>query len=201
MMPSRTAIEPRATSHRRLWTALAALVGVVGMLAPSAAWAGQARLSGFGAPMHEWLTSFPLDARNCTAAACYGPVVPNSSANYEFTYVTTNKGRVDGFDMALRRGTSYVRAQLQIAELFPNDIQMSSLDVIHEDSFGNGCAVYNLSSKTLAHVFGDRAFGDSHGTVGVELATVLPSGDTTYEAGNVNLAIVAPSYLGSNADC
>jgi hypothetical protein len=127
--------------------------------------------------------------------------VAGSSAKYEFSYVTTNKDRVDGFDLALRRGTSYVRAELEVAELFPNDVEMSSLDVIHRDAFGNGCAVYNLSSKTVAHFFGDHAFGDSHGTVGIELATVLPSGNTTYEVGNVNLAIVAPSYLGSDADC
>jgi hypothetical protein len=189
-----------SVSCRHAWAIAAAVVALMTIAFPSAASAGQTRLSGFGDTMHAWMSAFPLDA-SCSPANCYGPSVAGSSAKYEFSYVTTNKDRVDGFDLALRRGTSYVRAELEVAELFPNDVEMSSLDVIHRDAFGNGCAVYNLSSKTIAHIFGDRSFGDSHGTVGIELATVLPSGNTTYEVGNVNLAIVAPSYLGSDADC
>jgi hypothetical protein len=151
--------------------------------------------------MRQWAAKYPPDTKDCTASDCYGPAVHGSSANYEFTYITTAKGRVDGFDLALRRGTPYVRAELAVAELFPADIEMSSLDVIHRDSFGNACAVYDLSSKTIAGIFGDQAFGDSHGTVGVELASTLPNGDTTYNPGNVDLVLVVPSYLGSNADC
>ena len=43
---------------------------------------------------------------------CFGPAVKDSTAPFEFTYVTTEKGRVDGFDLALRRGTAEVRAEL-----------------------------------------------------------------------------------------
>ncbi|HEY5273191.1 MAG TPA: hypothetical protein VIJ34_08160 [Acidimicrobiales bacterium] len=188
-------------SRRRAFVVLVALGAMVFTALPSSVWASQTRLSGFGDTMHQWARSFPADTNGCAAPNCYGPAVRNSTANFEFTYITTAKGRVDGFDVALRRGTPFVRAELRVAELFPGDIQMSSLDIIHRDLFGNACAVYNLSSKTIAHVFGDKAFGDSHGTVGVELATVLPSGETAYEPGNVDLVLVVPSYLGSNADC
>lgn len=188
-------------AHRRLWFVAAGLSALVAAAFPTAASASQSRLSGFGDPLRVWVSHFQADSKGCSASNCYGPTVASPSAKFEFTYVTTNRGRVDGFDLALRRGTPYVRAELQVAELFPPDISMSSLNVIHRDAFGNGCAVYNLSSKTIAHIFGDRNFGGSHGTVGVELATVLPSGNTTYEATNVNIALVVPSYLGSDADC
>jgi hypothetical protein len=191
----------RFRTRRRAWVVLASLGAMVFTALPSSVWAGEAGLSGFGETLHQWSAQFPLDTNGCSDANCYGPAVKDSTAPFEFTYVTTEKGRVDGFDLALRRGTAEVRAELQVAELFPGDIQMSSLDVIHRDSFGNACAVYNLSSKMIGHVFGDRAFGDSNGTVGVELATVLPNGNTAYNPGNVDLVLVVPSYLGSNADC
>jgi hypothetical protein len=188
-------------ARRRAWVVLVALGAMVFAVLPSSVWAGEARLSGFGDTVRQFAAAFPQDTKGCSAADCYGPAVRESTAPFEFTYITTEKGRVDGFDLALRRGTAEVRAELQVAELFPGDIQMSSLYVIHRDSFGNACAVYNLSSKTIGHVFGDHAFGDSNGTVGVELATVLPNGNTTYNPGNVDLVLVVPSYLGSNADC
>jgi hypothetical protein len=188
-------------ARRRAWVVLVALGATVFTVLPSSVWASTARLSGFGDTLRQWAAEFPPDTNGCSASSCYGPAVRNSTAPFEFTYITTQKGRVDGFDLALRRGTPEVRAELQVAELFPGDIQMSSLDVIHRDSFGNACAVYNLSSKTIGHVFGNHAFGDSNGTVGVELATVLPNGNTTYNPGNVDLVLVVPSYLGSSADC
>jgi hypothetical protein len=188
-------------ARRRGWVVVASLAAMVLAALPSSVWASQTRLSGFGDTMRQWDAQYRPDTSGCSATDCFGPAVRDSSAKFEFTYITTARGRVDGFDLALRRGTPEVRAELQVAELFPGDIQMSSLDVIHHDSFGNACAVYNLSSKTIEHVFGAQAFGDSHGTVGVELASTLPNGDTTYSPGNIDLVLVVPSYLGSNADC
>jgi hypothetical protein len=195
--------QPVATSRsrRRAWLVLVAFGAMILTALPSSVWASESRLSGFGDTLRQWAAAFPEDTNGCSAGSCYGPAVRNSTAAFEFTYITTQKGRVDGFDLALRRGTTEVRAELQVAELFPGDIQMSSLNVIHRDSFGNACAVYNLSSKTIAHIFGNHAFGDSNGTVGVELAAVLPNGNTTYNPGNVDLVLVVPSYLGSSADC
>jgi hypothetical protein len=200
-MNSARSWSPTSPRVRRGWVVVVALGAMVLSAMPTSVWASQTRLSGFGDTIRQWAAKYPPDTKNCSATDCYGPAVKNSTAKFEFTYITTAKGRVDGFDLALRRGTPYVRAELQVAELFPGDIEMSSLNVIHRDSFGNACAVYNLSSKTLAHVFGNQAFGGSHGTVGVELASVLANGDTVYNPGNVDLVLVVPSYLGSNADC
>jgi hypothetical protein len=163
--------------------------------------AGAAKLVGIGDSMARWQASFSRDGLGCDAPNCYGPKVSNSSAHFEFSYVTTFKGRVDGFDLALARGTSLVRAQLEVAQLFPGDIQMGSLTVIHTDSLGKSCAVYDLQSKTLEHVFGKQAFGQDGGNIGVELARVLPNGDTTYQPGEIDIALVVPTYLGSDANC
>ena len=168
---------------------------------PAPAGAGTAHLSGFGAPLSAWQAIYHADTSRCTASNCYGPVVPHSSARYEFTYVTTAKGRVDGFDEALRSGTPLLRAELEIAQLFPVDVQMGSLQIRHHDAFGNSCAFYDLQSKTVLAIFGKRGLGSSDGTVGVELATVLPSGATTYNPDDIDLALVVPTYLGSDSYC
>lgn len=173
------------------------LVGPLVTASPASA----AKLTGFGDPLVRWQAAFPRDSVGCDASSCYGPRIRNSSSNYEFTYISTARGRVDGFDLALPRGTTYLKAQLEIAQLFPNDIEMGSLNVIHHDTDGNACAVYNLQSKTLAKVFGKKAFGNSNGTVGVELARVLPNGNTIYKPQDVDLAIVVPTYLGYDASC
>jgi hypothetical protein len=173
------------------------------LLAPfvAASSASAAKLAGFGDPVARFQVAFPRDNVGCDASSCYGPHVSASSSPFEFSYITTAKGRVDGFDLALTRGTSYLKAELEIAQLFPNDIQMGSFQVIHHDSDGNACAVYDLQSKTLAKIFGKKAFGNSNGTVGVELARALPNGNTIYVPDNVDLALIVPTYLGSDADC
>lgn len=181
---------PRAT--------VIAILLAVGLLAQPAS---AVRLSGFGEPLPHFAASFARDFVGCHATNCYGPVVGRSSAHYEFTYVVTRQDRVVGFDLALPAGTSLVRAQLQVAELFPSDIEMGSLQVVHHDEFGNSCAVYDLHSKSIEQIFGKKAFGGSDGTIGVELARVLPNGSTTYQPGNINLALIVPTYLGYDASC
>jgi hypothetical protein len=163
--------------------------------------AGAAQLGRFGEPLRTWQATYARDTTGCEASDCYGPRVAKSSDNFKFSYVTSEKGRVDGFDIALQRGTSLARAELEVAELFPRDMQMGSVTVIHRDSEGNSCAVYNVNSKSIERIFGKRAFGNSDGSVGVELTKVLPNGNTVYNSGDIDLALVVPTYLGSDADC
>jgi hypothetical protein len=163
--------------------------------------ASAAPLAGFGDPIAVWQSHFHQDTNNCDASNCYGPRIVNSSNRYEFSYVRVARGKVDGFDVALRRGTTLLKAELQIATLFPSDVQMGSVTIVHRDALGNSCAMYNLQSKSVERIFGSRAFGSSHGTVGVELAHVLPNGATRYSINAVNLALVVPTYLGYNANC
>jgi hypothetical protein len=186
---------------RRIRLGLVATLAVFLTPITMATTAGAAQTSGFGDPLPVWQAAFPSQSNGCNASNCYGPTVPHSTNRYEFSYVTTAKGRVDGFDIALRRGTPLLRVQLRIAELFPADAQMGSLTVIHRDSQGNSCAVFNMQSKIIERIFGKRAFGNSSGTVGVELAKVLPNGTTTYNRGDSNLALVVPTYLGSDTNC
>ena len=161
----------------------------------------RAAISSFGATIGRWRAAYPLDSSGCGATNCYGPAMAGSSARYEFTYVTTTEGRVDGYDQALRRGTSLLQAQLQVAVLFPADVEMNQVYVKHRDAYGSSCAFYDLSWKTIAQIFGKAAFGGSDGTVGVELATMLPNGATTYNPDNIDLALVVPTYLGNADNC
>jgi len=194
-------VHHNSPSIRWLRSVLVAAVTASTLLIALPTPAGASRLSGFGAPLSTWQSMYRADTGNCNASNCYGPVVPHSSARYEFTYVTTARGRVDGFDEALAHGTPLLRAQLEIAQLFPADVQMGSLQIVHHDAFGNSCAFYDLQSKTILSIFGKRGLGSADGTVGVELATVLPSGATTYNPDDLDLALIVPTYVGSDSYC
>jgi len=78
---------------------------------------------------------------------------------------------------------------------------MNSFYLKHRDAYGSSCAFYDLSSKTIAQIFGKSAFGGTDGNVGVELATMLPNGSVTYNPDNIDLALVVPTYLSSQDNC
>jgi hypothetical protein len=192
---------PRHLTARRRVAATASLLLVlaVGFAAPAAAADYARSSSGFGATVASWVRAHPEDKSGCPAATCFGPKITGSG--WEFSFVSTTKGRVVGWDQALPRGTSVLRAQLEVAELFPADATMGSLTIVHRDAYGSACAFFDIHSKTVQHQFGNAAFGGSQGTIGVELATLMPNGSTTYNPANLDLAIVIPTYVGSNDNC
>ena len=197
----------RARSRTGTWrealasaVALAVLTGTMAVAMPASG-AQRPALTSFGAPMGRFQANYPKDRTGCNATNCYGPAMSSSSARYEFTYVSTMKGRVDGYDQALRRGTPLLQAELQVAELFPPDVTMNSFYVKRHDAYGNSCVFYDLSSKTVAQIFGKAAFGNTDGNVGVELATMLGNGTTTFNPDNIDLALVVPTYLSSQDNC
>jgi hypothetical protein len=156
---------------------------------------------GYGSRLTQFRHRFPAVTTACGALNCFGPTVKDSSAKYEFTYLTTLHGRVDGFDLALPRGTSLVRAELTVASLLPADAVMGYVDVIHHDALGNSCAVYNLSSKSIEQLFGTTKRGAWNGNVGVELTNVGPHGTTRYLPTSIDVALVVPSYVGGRTVC
>jgi hypothetical protein len=189
-----------ASDWGRVAAALVVVVLLAVGLATPAGAAGRGRsFTGFGATTAVWSAAHPLDHGNCPAASCYGPEV--GRAGYEFSFLSTTKGRVVGYDQLLPRGTSLLRAQLEVAELFPGDATMGSVSVVHRDAYGSACAFFDIHSKTIQHLFGNAAFGGSQGTIGVELATLLPNGSTSYNPANLDLAIVIPTYVGSSDNC
>ncbi|MCU1495540.1 MAG: hypothetical protein JWO62_3304 [Acidimicrobiaceae bacterium] len=157
--------------------------------------------SGFGATLAAWRAAHPIDAGECAQTTCYGPLVAGRPGTYEFSYLTFAKGRVVGYDQALRRGTPLLQAELQVAELFPADATTSEITVVRHDQYGASCAVYDLQSKQLTRLFGHRAFGDDGSNVGVELATLAPNGLTTYNPRAIDLVIVMPTYADRNTNC
>ncbi|HUY30917.1 MAG TPA: hypothetical protein VMV02_07995 [Acidimicrobiales bacterium] len=157
--------------------------------------------TGFGATLAAFRAAHPEDAGRCPTTTCYGPLVPSLPPTYEFSYLTFEKGRVVGYSQALPRGTPLLQAELRVAELFPADAKMSDVEVVHRDQYGASCAVVNVESRQISHLFGKRAFGNDGGNVGVELATLTASGKTTYNPRAIDLAIVMPSYAGGDINC
>jgi len=190
----------RTSSSRAL--ALVAALAVWAAGAGTAAGATRPRpYSGFGATLAAFRAAHPQDVGRCTSTTCYGPLVPSLPATYEFSDLAFERGRVVGYSQALPRGTPLLQAELRVAELFPADAQMSGIEVIKHDQYGASCAVYDVHSRQLSQLFGAHAFGDDGGNVGVELATLTASGTTTYNPRAIDLAIVMPTYAGSDLNC
>jgi len=160
------------------------------------------RSSDFGAPFAEWVQQHRPNATDCVVGSCYGPLVDSASVEPEFSFVQTFRGRVVGYEEALRQGTALLAAELLIAEQFPADVSMPDrVTVIHRDHYGHSCAVLDLYSKALAREFGRKGPANQGDSIGVELATVGRNGSTRFVRNAVDLAIVSPVYLDSSINC
>jgi len=158
--------------------------------------------SDFGEPLAEWVQQHRLNATDCVVGSCYGPLVDSASVEPEFSFVQTFRGRVVGYEEALRRGTPLLAAELLIAEQFPADVSMPSrVTVIHRDHYGHSCAVLDLYSRALAREFGRKGPANQGDSIGVELATVGRNGSTRFDRNAIDLAIVSPVYLDSSINC
>jgi hypothetical protein len=186
---------------RRCATVALLVVSLAAVASPASASEHARPFSGFGATLAAWAKAYPPDAAQCPASTCYGPVVASLPATPEFSFVTTSKGRVVGYDQALRRGTPLLQAELEVAEMFPADATQSPVTVVRRDQFGSSCAVYDIQSKELTRLFGKHGFGDDGDNVGVELATLTRSGATTYNPRAIDLAIIIPSYADKSINC
>jgi len=119
----------------------------------------------------------------------------------QFSALDMERGRVVGYTEALTRGTPLLQAELEVAEMFPADATASQVTVVRRDQYGASCAVFDIQSKVLDHLFGKRAFGDDGGNIGVELATLRPSGLTSYNPRAIDLVIVMPTYADKSINC
>jgi hypothetical protein len=183
-----------------------AIAGVIASVtcaaALSVAIAGPAGASGwaqYGGRVQAWMAAHPIDRTGCPSGPCYGRRIPSQSQSFEFTHISTARGRVDGYDEALPNHTSQAAAALRALTLLPHDATAGSITIDH-DRYGQSCAFVNFQSKTLKAWFGPNLLAGS-GTVGVELVTVTGQGHVTYNPARVNLLIVAPIYLGSGDNC
>ena len=175
---------------------------LIASTSPSEAGVSTGHSSEYGVPFAQWVQRYPSDPTDCAIGSCYGPLVDSASVQPEFTFIETFRGRVVGYEVALRRGTPLLAAELLIAELFPADVSMpTSVTVIHHDRYGHSCAVFDLYSKTLAREFGRKGPANQGDSIGVELATVDRQGSTTYDRDSIDFAVVSPVYLDSSINC
>jgi hypothetical protein len=160
--------------------------------------AGASGWAQYGGRVRTWFAVHVIDAKGCPSGPCYGPRVHSAAQPFEYTHVTSARGRIDGYDEALRNVTAQ-QAELRVRSQLPPDAEIGSLTV-HHDRFGQSCAYVNFQSKTLKAWFGPNLLA-GQGTVGVELVSVAAQGRVTYDPTRVNLLIVTPIYLGSQDNC
>jgi hypothetical protein len=185
--------------HRPLLTILMSITIASGVVLGSSATAEASGWAQFGGRVAAWHTGHAPDPKGCSSGPCFGPRVHSGAQPFEFTHVTTDRGRVDGYDQGLANGTSQTEAELRALSLMPSDTTMGTV-AVHHDRFGQSCAYVNFQSTTLKAWFGANFLAGS-GTVGIELVTVNGQGHVTYDPTDVNLAIVAPIPLGSDDNC
>ncbi|MGA8295852.1 MAG: hypothetical protein WB770_02295 [Acidimicrobiales bacterium] len=188
---------------RLLLAAMALLVSALLSATTPASGAGVAgRSSDYGATLAQWVQQHRPDQTGCIVGSCYGPIVDSVSVEPEFSFIQTFRGRVVGYEEALRRGTPLLAAELVIAEQFPADVSMPNrVTVIRHDRYKHSCAVFDLYSKSLAREFGRKGPANQGDSIGVELATVDRNGSTSYDRDSIDLAIVSPVYLDSSINC
>ena len=97
------------------------------------------------------------NSAHCAIGPCYGPLVTAHSVEPEFSFVNVKRGRVVGYDEAIRRGTSQLAAEFLVVEQLPPDVSLpNGVTVIHRDRYGHSCVVLNLYSTSLAKRFGPK---------------------------------------------
>jgi hypothetical protein len=165
---------------------------------PNATAAGR---GGYGAAAGQWVRAHPVNSAHCRIGTCYGLIVSSRPEMPQYSFVTMASHRVIGYQEALRRGTSLLEAQLQIAEQFPADTTISrKVTLISHDRYGRACAIYDLYSQALATEFGKDGPGHSGNSIGVELLSATTD-SSHFNPNAITLAIVAPVYLDSSTNC
>ena len=159
------------------------------------------KLAAFGETLALFERSYPEDVGACPDTTCYGPLVASLPPTYEFSYLDVERGRVVGYNQAIKRGTPLLEAELEVAELFPSDAQSNKIEEIKRDLYGASCGVYDIYSKVLKAEFGPHAFGNDGDNVGVELATLTKNGFTRYNPNAIDIAIVTPTYAYNGINC
>ena len=171
--------------------------------APTTTAAG-AGLTGMGATVGEMKSAHGSDSgpgATCTASnSCFGAGLKNddSGETYQFTDASVAAGMITGYQQNFTSGTSISDAQSQILQGMPKDATISAVTI---DNTGGSCAMFNVTSPTLATLFSDPSIGDPQGVVGVELSYIDSSGNITYDPNNVQSASLSVSPSDPTASC
>jgi hypothetical protein len=159
--------------------------------------------TGLGAKLANWETTHPQRLAGCEAGTCFGKtVLSGGTATDQFTLLTTTEApsyRVDGYEQAIRDGTSLAVAKAAVLSLFPTGTVPVSFRVAH--GAGGSCVFWNLRSRTLGRWFGGKKIGDPQGDVGVLLDTTTSTSASAFDPTNVNNAIVSIGLAAADVNC
>jgi hypothetical protein len=168
--------------------------GAVNVQTPSAS---TVALTGFGAKLADFAKAHPKNSSTCPGVNCYGKNITTGGVPVpQIVTLLSPSGRVSGYMQDLPDHTSLNAAKMQVLTLLPKDTTTVKFTIRH-DSIGT-CAVWNLRSSALA---GALKANDNAGNIGIELHTILPSGDDGWSTGNVNSATVSAFALPANFPC
>ena len=120
---------------------------------------------------------------------CFGTSVKNEEDDlFQFTAVMQTANIVTGYTQAFPTGTNVTTAESEVLQWMPIGSTVSSLVI---DNTGGSCGMYNITSPTLATIFGDiPAIGDPSGVVGVELSYDDAALNITYDPNNIESASI-----------
>ena len=146
------------------------------------------RLAGMGATPAEMKAAHGVSYIKgglCSAVPhCFGPGMHNKEGNtYQFTSDTFQDGVLTDYTQAFPTNTSIATAESEILRWLPPGAKMGPVTILHK---GGSCAVFTITSATLAKIFGAHpTIQDPQGVVAVEAQYLDANGNDVYNPSNV----------------
>ena len=138
----------------------------------------------------------------CSVAnSCFGGGLTNDESEkpYQFVNVTIDDGIIDGYQQNFVPNTTLSTAESEVLQWMPKDATMSALTV---DDNGGSCAMFNISSPTLATVFSAAPkIGDPQGVLGVVLSYTDANLNISYNPNNIQDASISVAPSDPTAAC
>jgi hypothetical protein len=172
-------------------------------LAPSAG-AIAAKLAGIGSTVAHIMVLHGRDevaGGLCSSGpVCFGAPIHNTEGDkFQFADVSAVDGIVDGYTQAFPTDTNLSAARSQILLWLPEDATISAFTIDHN---GGSCALFNITSPTLATVFrAVPAIGDPQGVLGVELSYTDANKNIVYDPDNVQRARISITASSPTVPC
>lgn len=154
-------------------------------------------LSGLGATTAEWTAHHGRATTSSPDGPSYGPSIPFASGEVEqFTAVKITSGRITGWHMAFRDGTSIANVEQQVYAQLPADARQTASRRSTFTGSTDICEMVAFESASLSKVL-----GTADGTAGVTLFQVAINGKGSPGIQVVDRAIVTVPAPPVTAHC
>jgi hypothetical protein len=154
-------------------------------------------LNGLGATTAEWDAHHARATTSSPGGPSYGPQIPFAAGEVEqFTAVKITDGRIAGWHMAFRDGTSIANVEHQVYAQLPADSRQTASRRATFTGSTDICEMVAFESATLTKVL-----GAADGTVGVTLFQVGITGKGSPSIEVVDRAIVTVPAPAVTAAC